>query len=55
LWNAYKIIFGKPEEKIPLVRPRHIRADNIKLDLRNRLGGCEVDSAKSGHGPVADS
>jgi len=32
--NAYKILFGKPEEKKPLGRPRHKWKDNIKMDLR---------------------
>jgi hypothetical protein len=32
--NSYKILVGKPEEKIPLGRPRHGWEDNIKMDLR---------------------
>jgi hypothetical protein len=32
--NAYKILFGKPEEKRPLGRPRHRCEDNIKMNLR---------------------
>jgi hypothetical protein len=29
--NAYKILFGKPERKIPLERPRHRWGDKIKM------------------------
>jgi hypothetical protein len=32
--NAYRILVGKPEGKIPLGRPRHRKVDNIKMDLR---------------------
>jgi hypothetical protein len=32
--NAYRISVGKPEGKKPLVRPRHRRVGNIKMDLR---------------------
>jgi hypothetical protein len=32
--NAYRIFVGKPEEKIPLGRPRRRWVDNIKMDLR---------------------
>jgi hypothetical protein len=32
--NAYRILVGKPEGKRPLVRPRRIYVDNIKMDLR---------------------
>jgi hypothetical protein len=34
--NAYRILVGKPEEKIPLGRPRRTSrwVDNIKMDLR---------------------
>jgi hypothetical protein len=31
--NAYRILVGNPEGKIPLGRPRHKWVDNIKLDL----------------------
>jgi hypothetical protein len=31
--SAYRILVGKPEEKIPLRRPRHGWEDNIKMDL----------------------
>jgi hypothetical protein len=32
--NAYTILVGIPEGKAPLVRPRHRRAENIKMALR---------------------
>jgi hypothetical protein len=32
--NPYRILFGKPEGKIPLGRPRRRWMDNIKVDLR---------------------
>jgi hypothetical protein len=31
--NAYRILVGKPEGKIPLGRPGRRRVDNIKMDL----------------------
>jgi hypothetical protein len=31
--NACRILEGKPEEKIPLERPRRRWVDNIKTDL----------------------
>jgi hypothetical protein len=32
--NAYRILVGKPEGKIPLGRPRRRWVANIKMDLR---------------------
>jgi hypothetical protein len=32
--NAYRILFGKPERKRPLGRPRRRWLDSIKIDLR---------------------
>jgi hypothetical protein len=32
--NAYMILVGKPEGKIPLVRPRRWWVDNFQMDLR---------------------
>jgi hypothetical protein len=32
--NAYNILFGKPEGKRPLGRPRRRRKANIRMDLR---------------------
>jgi hypothetical protein len=36
--NAYRILVGKPEGKRPLGRPRRRWVDNIKMDLRERMG-----------------
>jgi hypothetical protein len=33
---------GKPEEKIPLGRPRRRWVDNIKMNLRE-IGWCDMD------------
>jgi hypothetical protein len=46
--NAYKIVVGKPEGKRPLGRPMRRLDDNIKMDLRNRVGGCRLDSSGPG-------
>jgi hypothetical protein len=40
--NAYRLLVGKPEGKIPLRRPRHRWVDNIRMDLRE-VGWCDVD------------
>jgi len=32
--GVYKVLVGKPEGKRPLVRPRHRRDSNIKMDLQ---------------------
>jgi hypothetical protein len=32
--NAYRLLVGKPDGKIPLGRPRHRWMDNNKIDLR---------------------
>jgi hypothetical protein len=32
--NAFRILVGKPERKIPLGRPRRRWVDNNKMDLR---------------------
>jgi hypothetical protein len=51
--NAYRLLVGKPEGKIPLGRPRRRWVDNIKMDLLeigwggvdwiDRLGRCGLD------------
>jgi hypothetical protein len=38
--KLYKIFIKKPERKRPLVRPRHIWDDKIKMHLRKM--GCKV-------------
>ena len=32
---------GKSEGKRPLARPRRRWEDNVKMDLQDRVGGCE--------------
>jgi hypothetical protein len=40
--NAYRVLVGKPEGKIPLGRPRHRWEDNIKMDFREiEWGGMD--------------
>jgi hypothetical protein len=34
--NAYKLLVGKPEGKIPLERPRRKSEGNIKMDFRKK-------------------
>jgi hypothetical protein len=41
--NPYRILMGKPEEKRPLGRPRRGWEDNIKMDLRDRMGWHGLD------------
>jgi hypothetical protein len=45
--NAYRILVGKPEGKIPLGRPRRRWEDNIRMDLREiGWGGIDwIDSS----------
>ena len=48
LWNAFKILTGKPTRKRPLGRSRHRWQDNIRMDLEE-IGinaGNWVDSAQ---------
>jgi hypothetical protein len=40
--NAYRILVGNPEGKIPLGRPRRRWVDNIKMNLRD-IGWDVVD------------
>jgi len=32
--NAYRMLFGKPERKRPLGRPRHRWENDIRIDFR---------------------
>jgi hypothetical protein len=41
--NTYGILEGKPEEKRPLRIPRRRWVDNIKMDLRDRMGRYGLD------------
>jgi hypothetical protein len=40
--NAYRILVGMPEGKIPLGRPRPWSVDNIRVDLRE-IGWDGID------------
>jgi hypothetical protein len=40
--NAYRLLVGKPEGKIPLGRPRCRCVDNIRMDL-GEVGWSDVD------------
>jgi hypothetical protein len=52
---AYTVFVGNPERKKPLGRSRNRRKRNIKLDFKNRMGWCRLDSAVSGQGQSASS
>jgi hypothetical protein len=53
--NVYRILVGKPERKRPLGISRHRWVDNIKTDLRDRIGWCGLARSGSGYGPLDDS
>jgi hypothetical protein len=38
--NIYKILVGKPKGKTPRGRHRHMREDNIKMDVRETGWKC---------------
>jgi hypothetical protein len=40
--GVYRVLVGKPEGKRPFGRPRHIRGDNITLDLQE-VGCGDMD------------
>ena len=37
--GVHRVLVGKPEGKMPLVRPRHRWEDNIKMDLQDMVCG----------------
>jgi hypothetical protein len=41
--NAYRILVGKLEGKRPLGIPRRRRENNIRIDLRDRMGWNGLD------------
>jgi len=40
--NAYNILVGKPEVKRPLGRSKRRREDNIRMDLRWKVGTSDT-------------
>jgi hypothetical protein len=50
--NAYIILVGKSEGKRPLGRPRH-RQKDIKMNLKETVGSCGLNSSGLGLGPLA--
>jgi hypothetical protein len=50
---VYRVLVGKPEGKRPLGRPRRRWEDGVKVDLREMVWGCGVDSPGSGLGSLA--
>jgi hypothetical protein len=49
--NAYRIFVENPEGKRPLERSRHRWVDNIKMDLRDRMGWYGLDLIEHGNEP----
>jgi hypothetical protein len=45
--NAYRMLVGKPEGKRQFGRPRHRLEGNIKMDLRDRVAVCGLNSLGS--------
>jgi hypothetical protein len=41
--HAYRILAGKPEGQSPLEGSRRRWVDNIKIDLRDRMGWYRLD------------
>jgi hypothetical protein len=51
--NAYRLLVGKPEGRMPLGRPRHSWVDNIRMDLVEVE--CGLDWSSSGWRQVESS
>jgi hypothetical protein len=49
--NAYRILFGRAEGKIPFGWPRNKRKNNAKMDLSDSMEG-KMDSSESQLGLV---
>jgi hypothetical protein len=45
--NAYNILVRKPEEKRPFRRPRCRWEDNFRMDLREQVERCGLDTSGS--------
>jgi hypothetical protein len=50
--NGYRILVGKPEGKRSLGRPRCRWVNNVKMDLRERIGWYGLDRCGSGYEQV---
>jgi hypothetical protein len=46
--NEYKVLVEIPEGKRPLGRPRPRWEDKTRMDLKNRVTCCRLDSSDSG-------
>ena len=46
--GVHGVLVGKPEGKRPLGKPRRRWEDNIKMDLREVVGGWRLDEVGSG-------
>jgi hypothetical protein len=47
--GAYRILAGRPEERLPLERPRRRWKDNIKIDLQEVGWGMDwIELAQDG-------
>jgi hypothetical protein len=54
--SAYRDLVGNPEVKKTLERPRRRRENTTEVHLKETVyERCELDSAGSGEGPVAES
>jgi hypothetical protein len=49
------VLVRKPEEESPLIKPRPVWDDNIKMDFRKVGRGYGLDRGDSGQGQVAGS
>jgi hypothetical protein len=48
LSHAYNILVGKSEGEKPFGRPRSRWENNFRINLRESVGGCGLDSSGSG-------
>jgi hypothetical protein len=53
-WNICKIMLGRPEGKKWLGWFRNTWHDNIKIDRKEAMGWCGLDSSGSGQGQVVN-
>jgi hypothetical protein len=53
--HTYQVLIEKLDDKRSLGKHRHRPENNIKINQRNRMGGCGLDSSVYEQGPVSDS